>query len=331
MKHFYFADFTVTKSVGPLGSNEAKNKITPPGEEHVLNIQEIEKQILSDEYIEKASKGSTVREVVVDIPDVDEQAYESPIIKETAHVLGKSEMEAIPVTDEVDDVTYSQSFSEPITKETVKDDSGKPVREPLSAPVKEDVLEPFEEDIHATKPVKKEEKASVEKVDQTKSEEKSIKEKKKRKSLTPEEVEVQSNLIVQGKRLMEAILQLSPNHPIVEELRPHLEEAEIDLHEGRIKHSEDTTIRHVILILEDVYVRLEEEKVFFKLRMMCSHYASPSLGEAYSDRQLTLDFELWVENFCVPTCFHVRILKTFLSVRTPSKEITLTLSISVLQ
>ena len=28
------------------------------------------------------------------------------------------------------------------------------------------------------------------------------------------------------------------------------------------------------------------------------YYASPSSGEAYSDRQLTLNFELWVEIFC---------------------------------
>ena len=27
---------------------------------------------------------------------------------------------------------------------------------------------------------------------------------------------------------------------------------------------------------------------------------------AYRDRQLTINFELWVEIFCVPTCFHVR-------------------------
>ena len=43
-------------------------------------------------------------------------------------------------------------------------------------------------------------------------------------------------------------------------------------------------------------------------------YASPSSGEAYRDRQLTINFELWVEIFCVPTCFHVRIPKPCLSV-----------------
>ena len=45
------------------------------------------------------------------------------------------------------------------------------------------------------------------------------------------------------------------------------------------------------------------------------HYASPTSGEAYRDRQLTTNFELWVEIFCVPTCFHVRIPKPCLSVR----------------
>ena len=44
-------------------------------------------------------------------------------------------------------------------------------------------------------------------------------------------------------------------------------------------------------------------------------YASPTSGEAYRDRRLTTNFELWVEIFCVPTCFHVRIPKPCLSVR----------------
>ena len=41
----------------------------------------------------------------------------------------------------------------------------------------------------------------------------------------------------------------------------------------------------------------------------------PDLREAYRDRRLTTNFELWVEIFCVPTCFHVRIPKPCLSVR----------------
>ena len=36
--------------------------------------------------------------------------------------------------------------------------------------------------------------------------------------------------------------------------------------------------------------------------------------QIYSHRQPTLNFELWVEIFCVPTCFHVRIPKPCLSV-----------------
>ena len=43
-------------------------------------------------------------------------------------------------------------------------------------------------------------------------------------------------------------------------------------------------------------------------------YASPISGEAYRDRRLTTNFELWVEIFCVPTCFHMRIPKPCLSV-----------------
>ena len=43
-------------------------------------------------------------------------------------------------------------------------------------------------------------------------------------------------------------------------------------------------------------------------------YASPSSEDAYSDRQLNLNFELRVETFCVHTCFHVRTPKPCLSV-----------------
>ena len=46
-----------------------------------------------------------------------------------------------------------------------------------------------------------------------------------------------------------------------------------------------------------------------------SSYASPTSGEAYRDWRLTTNFELWVEIFCVPTCFHKRIPKPCLSVR----------------
>ena len=44
------------------------------------------------------------------------------------------------------------------------------------------------------------------------------------------------------------------------------------------------------------------------------YYASPISGDAYRDRRLTTNFELWVEIFCVPTCFHMRIPKPCLSV-----------------
>ena len=43
-------------------------------------------------------------------------------------------------------------------------------------------------------------------------------------------------------------------------------------------------------------------------------YASPTSGEAYRDQRLTTNFELWVEIFGVPTCFHMRIPKPCLSV-----------------
>ena len=42
---------------------------------------------------------------------------------------------------------------------------------------------------------------------------------------------------------------------------------------------------------------------------LCDSLCIPVLREAYRDRRLTTNFELWVEIFCVPTCFHVRIPK----------------------
>ena len=52
----------------------------------------------------------------------------------------------------------------------------------------------------------------------------------------------------------------------------------------------------------------------WKRRLENTNYASPTSREAYRDRRLTTNFELWVEIFCVPTCFHVRIPKPCLSV-----------------
>ena len=54
--------------------------------------------------------------------------------------------------------------------------------------------------------------------------------------------------------------------------------------------------------------------LFVWFLVLC-YYASPSSAEAYRDWQLTTNFELWVEIFCVPTCFHMRIPKACLSVR----------------
>ena len=74
------------------------------------------------------------------------------------------------------------------------------------------------------------------------------------------------------------------------------------------------------IILVSIFLQLmviKEVRVLVHLSFQQSsdaNYASPTSGEAYRDRQLTTNFELWVEIFCVPTCFHVRILKPCLSV-----------------
>ena len=44
------------------------------------------------------------------------------------------------------------------------------------------------------------------------------------------------------------------------------------------------------------------------VRLCVAYHASPSSEDAYRDRQLTINFELWVDIFCVATCFHVRIV-----------------------
>ena len=49
-------------------------------------------------------------------------------------------------------------------------------------------------------------------------------------------------------------------------------------------------------------------------------YASLSSEDACSDWQLTFNFELWIEIFCVPTCFHMRIPKLCLSVPQENKS-----------
>ena len=56
--------------------------------------------------------------------------------------------------------------------------------------------------------------------------------------------------------------------------------------------------------------------------IIVSIYASLSSGDAYSDRQLTLNIELWDGNFlfCVPTWFHMRIPKSCLSVPREKKS-----------
>ena len=71
-----------------------------------------------------------------------------------------------------------------------------------------------------------------------------------------------------------------------------------------------------------------------------NNYASPSSGEAYRDRRLTNNFELWVEIFFV--CRHVSMWgfqnrvclsvrpSVRLSVRTPRKDIIIASSLSVL-
>ena len=64
--------------------------------------------------------------------------------------------------------------------------------------------------------------------------------------------------------------------------------------------------------------------------ILCYYYVSPSSGDVYRDRQLTPNFELWVEIFCVCVDMFPYEDSEILSVRTPRKGIALASSISVL-
>ena len=69
------------------------------------------------------------------------------------------------------------------------------------------------------------------------------------------------------------------------------------------------------LIEIDIFcITIQKNYYWLQKHFFDHYYASPSSGEAYRDRRLTSNFELWVEIFCVPTCFHVRIPKPCLSV-----------------
>ena len=75
------------------------------------------------------------------------------------------------------------------------------------------------------------------------------------------------------------------------------------------------TIKHIDCFLRFIRVFYGRKIDCFSLFLfVLSNYASPTSGEAYRDRRLTTNFELWVEIFCVPTCFHVGIPKPCLSV-----------------
>ena len=73
---------------------------------------------------------------------------------------------------------------------------------------------------------------------------------------------------------------------------------------------------------------------YLKKERFLGFYSSLSSGEAYSDRQLTTNFELWVEFFlCAYTSSYEdsnTVSVCTPSVRTPRNEITLASSISVL-
>ena len=74
------------------------------------------------------------------------------------------------------------------------------------------------------------------------------------------------------------------------------------------------TGQHIIFVI--IYLLLNINYVLFYpvSKILFNFYASPSSGEAYRNRRLTTNFELWVEIFCVLTCFHMRIPKPCLSI-----------------
>jgi len=250
-------------------------------------LKNIEDQILSDKQIHEIDKQSTVREVDVVIPDeIDRnKPDDEPIIeKETGFKLGEVHLSDKNIIESNDE--KNEEYSK------VSDRNGQTDIDNLKTSDDTPKLKDIKENIHPDKIMKSSDKnAEVKKVEDLKISKKPVTESpsknintvvesrdtaniavensekaKKKKSrgankLTAEEFGLQSNMLVRGERLMEAILEMSPEHEIVAELKPHLDSARRDLDAGKIKSAEDKTIKHVLLILEDLYVRLDDEKV----------------------------------------------------------------------
>ena len=70
-------------------------------------------------------------------------------------------------------------------------------------------------------------------------------------------------------------------------------------------------IIYIIIFILQVTIHMYKKRKFSASTTLCLLYFYAS---AYINRQLTTNFELWVEILYVPTCFHMRIPKPCLSV-----------------
>ncbi|KAF2362359.1 Aspartyl/asparaginy/proline hydroxylase [Trinorchestia longiramus] len=208
-----------------------------------LNIESIEEQIVREEEAEKVSfMKVTPRAVDVEIPDYDPDektpVQEPPIVKETAFVLGDREIDATEHTGESQHSRVQDSVDKEDERDQQLDSNNEKVIRETGEPKSEEPLANPED-----------------------SGERKRKNRKKSRKIppSPEEILAHQNTLDRGERLMSAIRELSPNHPLLDELRPHLDGAKRDFQNLKLEGLESTT-KHALIILEDFYVRLMDAK-----------------------------------------------------------------------
>lgn len=213
------------------------------------------------------------KEVEVNINELpketNEPIVEPPIIKETANVLGSNEVH-LEKTDSVSEP--SVDLGQNNLEENVVPDK-EPVQE---LPVVKKIAHVLGEEVDTLPSANAIKDAAEEKNDQaadktsntlesTTKDAETNKPKKKKKRSQPEppsqeEILKHHNTLDRAEKLITAIRELSPRHPILEELQPHIDGARRDLQQMKMQGIENT-IKHVLIILEDVYVRLMDAKV----------------------------------------------------------------------
>lgn len=243
-------DILPEKQVGSLGESIDRNTKT-------LDIADIEEQIMQDDEVAKLLKEPFVREINVEIEDSlgsNAEPVEEPlIVKKKIHKLEPVE---VPASGHVAPRESTQETIEKNPSQKYKDDLPKAASS--SAPPSKDVKTKVPHVPDVTSSVVDDHVKKTD--DRTDKDSKKTRRRKRNEPPSVVEIQKQQSLIDRGERLMEAVLELSPGHSVVDELRPHLDGAKRDLSSNKLNGLEETT-KQVVLILEDIYVRLVDEKV----------------------------------------------------------------------